>query len=75
MYGTTGKGGNEKRTDTKHGLFIGGHPYAKRLRGFINATDEPYVGCMKNIIINDKLMEIKEKEAFHGVRYNVCPTI
>lgn len=73
VFGSSGQHGTEKRTDTSHGLFIGGHPYQDRLAGF-RTNKESFVGCMRNVLVNDKAINIQEKPAFKGVRYNVCPT-
>jgi hypothetical protein len=62
-------------TDTRDALIIGGfnhtiHP--RRLRGL--ETRESYVGCMRNIFINDEEQKLDVSHAHGNVMVSVCPT-
>jgi hypothetical protein len=62
-------------TDTRDSLIIGGfnrtmHP--RRLRGL--ETKEFYVGCMRNIFINDEEQKLEVSQAHGNVMVSVCPT-
>ncbi|CAH0547112.1 unnamed protein product [Brassicogethes aeneus] len=43
-------------TDTGSALFLGGHRFIKRIRGI--QTKKPYIGCIRNIHINNEPAEI-----------------
>ena len=59
---------------TKHPIFIGGHPLlAKKLRG--STSHEQYVGCIRNIIINGKVISLDPDRAYGKVTTGICPTI
>ncbi|TRY60964.1 hypothetical protein TCAL_05712 [Tigriopus californicus] len=60
-------------TDTNHGLFIGGHPKADRLTGLL--TDMPFVGCVRNIVIEGTKLDIEPNMLKGDVMSHVCPTI
>lgn len=60
-------------TDTNHGLFIGGHPKADRLTGLL--TDTPFVGCVRNIVIEGTKLDIEPYMLKGDVMSHVCPTI
>ncbi|KYB28643.1 Laminin subunit alpha-like Protein [Tribolium castaneum] len=61
-------------TDTASALFLGGHRYlnATRARGIV--TRLPYVGCVKNIFINNDPVEVDASMAEGGVIVGTCPT-
>jgi hypothetical protein len=61
-------------TDTRDPFIIGGfnrtiHP--RRLRGI--ETMEFYVGCMRNIFINNKEQKLDVSQAHGNVMVSVCP--
>ena len=60
-------------TDTNHGLFIGGHPRADRLTGL--QTSNGYVGCIKNIAIENEPLDVTARMLKGDIQSNVCPTI
>lgn len=60
-------------TDTNHPLYIGGHPNPTKPRGF--RTHEPYIGCIRNININRKLLRFGSAQAVGSVTATTCPTI
>jgi laminin alpha 3/5 len=62
-------------TDTRDSLIIGGfnrtiHP--KRLRGL--ETQDFYVGCVRNVFINDEEQKLDASQAIGNVLVSVCPT-
>ena len=58
-------------TDTNHGLFIGGHPRTDRLTGL--RTDTNYVGCIKNIVIENKPLQVRGEMLKGDIMSHVCP--
>lgn len=64
-------------TDTRHPMYIGGHPNPKDLRG--TETDKQFVGCIRNLaIVRDSRnvpVTLTAARAFGNVISNVCPTI
>ena len=60
-------------TNTNHGLFIGGHPRADRLTGL--KTSNGYVGCIKNIAIENEPLDVTARMLKGDIQSNVCPTI
>lgn len=60
-------------TDTNHPLFLGAHPYPRRLK--LGSTYTPYVGCMRDIIIEGKRLNIRSNMLSGDIHSHVCPTI
>lgn len=60
-------------TDTTHPLFMGNHRNTN-MRGF-ETSNKQFVGCMKNLIINEKLVKLTNFEAQGNVTRSSCPTI
>lgn len=61
-------------TDTKSPLYVGSAgPRGIRQRG--NITPHQYVGCIKNIYVNDNLLKLPAHKAFGNVTVSACPTI
>lgn len=59
---------------SKHPIFIGGHPMlGKRLRG--STSQAQYVGCISNIHINMRPINLGPERAYGQVIAGVCPTI
>lgn len=59
---------------SKHPIFIGGHPMlGKRLRG--STSQAQYVGCINNIHINMRPINLGPERAYGDVIAGVCPTI
>ena len=64
--------GNRSTADTKHTLYLGGHPkLGKNLKGAY--TKASYIGCIKNIIIKTRKEKIDAKNIFGNVTGGVCP--
>ncbi|XP_046389625.1 laminin subunit alpha [Ischnura elegans] len=61
-------------TDTANPLFLGGHMHIvpARFRGI--ETRLPYVGCVRNVMINSKALELSVTQAIGNVTMGVCPT-
>jgi len=62
-------------TDTRDSLIIGYfnhtlHP--RRLRGL--ETTEFYVGCIRNVFINEEEQKLETSQALGDVMVSVCPT-
>lgn len=62
---------NSISTDTAGSLFVGGHRLLGRLKGHVTKTH--YIGCMKNIVINDKNIEVTQTMREGGVSLGSCP--
>ena len=64
-------------TDTRHPLYVGGHPNPQELRGA--ETKEQFVGCIKNVaIVRDNkniAVTMTAARSYGSVISNVCPTI
>lgn len=60
-------------TDTNHGLFIGGHPRPDRLNGL--RTSGSFVGCIKDIVIEGKPLNVEPDMLKGDISSHVCPTI
>merc|ERR1712038_1371717 len=58
-------------TDTNHGLFIGGHPKPGRLEAL--ATNTNYVGCIKNIVIENKPLQVRGEMLKGDIMSHVFP--
>lgn len=64
---------SETSTDTGSALFLGGHRFlTTRAKGV--ATKLPFVGCVKNVFINDEPVEILANMAEENVIVGTCPT-
>lgn len=61
-------------TDTGSALFLGGHRYLHSPRAKGIRTKTPYVGCVKNIFINNEPIEILANMAEGDVIVGTCPT-
>merc|ERR1712115_240760 len=61
-------------TDTNHGLFIGGHPKPGRLEA-LDTNGVPFVGCIKDIVIERQVLKIEQSMLRGDVHSHVCPTI
>ena len=61
-------------TDTGSALFLGGHRYLNTPRAKGVVTKLPYVGCVKNVVINDEPIEIHANMAEGDVIVGTCPT-
>lgn len=67
------QGKRSPSVDTLHTLYLGGHPNPKKLPGVLSPF--PYVGCLKNVVINRVLDPIHIKNSVGNVTINACPTI
>ena len=71
-------GGRGDSVDTDTSLFIGGHP--SETMGIMGSggmaiTDTPYVGCIKDIVIEGNPLKIDPSMSREGdVKSGVCPT-
>lgn len=65
--------GDEKdtSTDTGGGFFLGGHRLFPRLRGI--STKSTYVGCIKNVEINNEPINITPAMVEGGATFGFCP--
>ncbi len=61
-------------TDTNHGLFIGGHAKPERLTA-LETGGVPFVGCVKDIVIERTPLKITQSMLKGDVHSHVCPTI
>ncbi|KAG8228153.1 hypothetical protein J437_LFUL002807 [Ladona fulva] len=61
-------------TDTAHPLYLGGHVHGTqmRLRGL--ETRRPFVGCIRNLSINSKPIQLGLSQAVGNITMGVCPT-
>lgn len=66
--------GSSIATDTNHPLFIGGYPPTLTASKGIE-TSAHFIGCIKNLEINKKPIDLSQFTAFGDVMFNVCPTI
>ncbi|KAL0280200.1 UNVERIFIED_CONTAM: hypothetical protein PYX00_001570 [Menopon gallinae] len=61
-------------TDTRNPLYLGGTgPKKIQRRGSI--TQHQYVGCMRNVLINDTPLKLTVQRAIGNVTVSACPTI
>lgn len=61
-------------TDTRNPLYLGGTgPKKIQRRGSI--THHQYVGCMRNVLINDTPLKLGVQRAVGNVTISACPTI
>lgn len=58
-------------TDTGSPLFLGGHRLIARARGIFTKT--PYVGCIKNVQINNNPIQILDSMKDGSVSVGSCP--
>jgi len=56
--------------DTSSPVFLGGH---RRERTKDGVTQEQYVGCIKDVFINDKPFKINASKAVGNVTVSACP--
>lgn len=61
-------------TDTNFPLYVGGHQSSGRMRGF-ETTRRQFVGCVRNLVINDKMEKLSNFQAVGNVTRSFCPTI
>lgn len=75
-YADAGVGVTHKpSTDTKYGLFLGGHQLFKqdkKIRGV--ERHNAFVGCIKNLYINNEPIEIQPHMAHNDISVGVCQT-
>lgn len=57
--------------DTTRPLFLGGHPYLKKARGL--TVRRPYLGCIRNVKIRDKVQNIEPSMTVGNIQCGVCP--
>jgi len=60
-------------TATNHGLFIGGHQKAERLKA--KRTDSEFVGCIRDVVIEGVPLSVQPAMLRGDVDSHVCPTI
>jgi len=58
-------------TDTSRPLFLGGHQHLSKARGL--TVRSPFIGCIRNVKINEVLQPINLNMAVGKVRTGVCP--
>lgn len=61
-------------TDTNNPLYVGGYPSSLAKSKDIE-VDPQFVGCIKNLEINQKEEQLSLYTAYENVMFNVCPTI
>jgi len=61
-------------TDTNGPLFLGGHPRPNNLKAFAS-TYTPFVGCMRDVVIEGQKLNIRSNFVQGDVHSHVCPTI
>jgi len=61
-------------TDTKHGLFIGGHPKPERLTA-LQTSGTDFIGCVKDIVIEGKTISVQQNMLRGNIMSHICPTI
>lgn len=61
-------------TDTGSALFLGGHRFLNTSRAKGIETRLSYVGCVKNVFINNDPLEIYADMAEEDVIVGTCPT-
>jgi hypothetical protein len=60
-------------TDTNFPLYVGGHQSSGRMRGF-ETSRRQYVGCIRNLIINDVHEKLSNFQVVGNVTRSFCPT-
>lgn len=58
-------------TNTSRPLYLGGHPYLSRVRG-LNVR-KPFLGCIRNVRINNELQAIDLSMGVGKVQNGICP--
>ncbi|XP_074042767.1 laminin subunit alpha [Leptinotarsa decemlineata] len=58
-------------TDTGSALFLGGHRYIKKVRGIHSRL--PFIGCVKNVEINNEPFELLSHMIHGNVTIGFCP--
>lgn len=61
-------------TDTGSSLFLGGHRLIQKARGLVSRV--PYVGCIRNVLVNDEEIEFLPEmiEPGSDITVGTCPT-
>lgn len=65
--------GHSHSTDTRGALFLGGHAFMKKMRGYQTRTY--FSGCIRKVVVNNSPINILPKMANAGVQVGVCPTV
>jgi len=60
-------------TDTNNPLFLGGHPRPGKFS--IRGDQVNYSGCMKEVVIEGKPVEMTSDRLIGDIHSHVCPTI
>ena len=60
-------------TDTRHPLFLGTQPRIAQRRG--NPVTQRFVGCIRNVFLSDKLIDMSVVSYVGDVNAGSCPTI
>lgn len=60
-------------TDTGGALFLGGHRLINRARGL--STRAPFVGCIRDVQINNNPFKFEQDMATGQVTVGSCPTV
>lgn len=60
-------------TDTGGALFLGGHRLIHKVRNL--STRSPFLGCIKDVYINDDPIHFEQKMAEGHVTVGSCPTV
>lgn len=64
---------NKYESDTKRPLYLGGHQHLQRARQL--TVRKPYIGCIRNVRINDGEVEVITNDMVTGnVQTGLCPT-
>lgn len=59
-------------TDTGSALLLGGHKMIRKLRGSVSKS--PYIGCVRNVIVNNEHIPLTSDLAEGNVTYGYCRT-
>lgn len=62
-------------TDTQHPLYIGGYPSTITKSPGILVSNTQYIGCIRNLKINNEPQDLSSFTPHGDVMFNVCPTI
>lgn len=63
---------HRSHTHTTGSLFLGGHRLITKIKGL--ESRKPFVGCMKNVLIKEKLYAINRDMVSGAVTLGSCPT-
>lgn len=63
---------HKQLTYTTGSLFLGGHRLIKKMRGL--ESRQSFVGCMRNVVIKDKVYTIRKEMIEGAVSIGSCPT-